>query len=321
MKAKAVSSANIAFIKFWGKKVPSLNIPFNNSISMNLSNCLTKTTVEFRPDLKKDMVLVNKKTMSSDSYQRVVRFLNIIRKMARINYKAKVYTQNNFPSDAGIASSASGFSALALAASTAAGLKLNKNRLSALARLGSGSACRSIPDGFSEWRKGKSDESSYAREIFPVNYWDLCDIVAVVSSERKKKSSGEGHEAALTSPYFKERQKQLPKRITDFKMALQKKDFELLGKLIEEEAIDLHLIAMSSKPPIFYLNNHTFEVIESLRAWREKGLQAYFTMDAGPNVHVICREKDVVKVNSKLKKIPGVNFTIVNYAALGTRLI
>jgi len=316
----AISPANIAFIKFWGKKNPSLNLPFNNSISMNLDHCLTTTTVEFSIDLKKDEIFIDGKKASGSAYERVVSFLDIIRSWAKIDQKAKVVSQNNFPADAGIASSASAFSALALAGSKASSLNLSARKLSVLARLGSGSACRSIVDGFAEWKKGKTNDDSYSVQMAPVSYWNLADIVVVVSSEKKKKSSTEGHEAALSSPYFKIRQKILSQRINQMKKALKHKNFVLFGQLLEEEALDLHLIAMTSKPPIFYLDKGTFAVIEKLLEWREEGLRGYFTMDAGPNVHVICQKKDVGKLNTRLKKIPGVKLTIVNYPGIGTRI-
>ena len=235
--------------------------------------------------------------------------------------KAKVESANNFPTASGIASSAAAFSALAMAASTAAGLTLSKRELSRLARLGSGSACRSIFDGFVYWKGGKDDRTSYAYQLAPVTHWDLWDIVAVVAKESKKASSTQGHSVATSSPYFRQRQRGLPLRIKQMKEAMLKKDFPKFGRLLEEEAVDLHVMAMTSRPPIFYWNSGTMEVMKKIREWREEGKEAYFTMDAGANVHVICRAKDEAEINQRLGRIAGIESTIVNKPGRGTWLI
>ena len=320
-KATAVSPANIAFIKYWGKKDSKLNIPFNDSLSMNLSECSTTSTVVFDESLKDDFVDINGKNIEGDKKQRVVDILDVVRKIARTRVKARVKSENNFPTAAGIASSASAFSALALAASWAAGLRLSNREISIVARLGSGSACRSVVDGFGYWKRGKDNRTSYAVPLALVDYWQLRDIVAVVSKESKKASSTEGHEAATTSPYFKTRLTMLPKRIKLMKGAFLARDFSTFGQLLEEEAVDLHVMAMTSKPPIFYWNEGTVQVMKSLRKWREEGLEAYYTMDAGANVHIMCLAKDEKEINKRLKKLSGVEFTIVNRPARGTRLV
>ncbi|OGM09498.1 diphosphomevalonate decarboxylase [Candidatus Woesebacteria bacterium RBG_13_34_9] len=320
-KATAVSPANIAFIKFWGKKNPKINLPFNNSISMNLSKCLTFTSVEFSPRFRSDRVYVDGKRLEGDEIFRVLSIIDIVREKSNISWCVKVVSKNNFPSSAGIASSASAFSALALAACSAAKLKLSQKEISILARLGSGSASRSVIDGFAEWVKGKNNSNSYAVQIATQGHWDLRDIVAVVEKERKKKSSTEGHAVALTSPFFKIRQKIIYQRIRNLKKALLTKNFKKFGELLEEEAIELHIIAMTSKPPIFYWNKGTIAVIDKVMELREKGVLAYFTIDAGPNVHVICKANDTKRVKQNLVRIPNVLFTIVNNACEGTRLI
>jgi len=320
VKKTATSPANIAFIKYWGKKNSKLNLPYNGSISMNLDNCLTTTTVHFIENLKEDEIVVDCRRVEGEAKQRVVNILDIVRDWSGIVSKAKVSSINNFPSDAGIASSASAFSALALSASLAAGLELSNKKLSILARLGSGSACRSVVDGFAEWKKGKTSESSYAIQIAKPSFWDLRDIVVVTSSSKKEKSSTEGHSLASTSPYFTKRQQLISKRLSGLKKALLSKNIDEFGKLLEKEALDLHVIAMTSEPPIFYLNSSTFDVIEVLRGLREKGIKGFFTMDAGPNVHIICRQKDVDEINRTVKRINGVKSTIINKPGNGVRV-
>jgi len=319
-KKSATSPSNIAFIKFWGKKDSKLNIPFNNSISMNLDSCLTTTTVHFMNNLKEDEIVIDCKRVDGEARERVVKILDIVRSWAKIKTKAKVSSINNFPADVGVASSASAFSALALAASSSAGLKLSKQKLSILARLGSGSASRSVIDGFSEWKKGTSNNNSYAVQIAKPSFWDLRDIVTLVSSEKKEKSSTEGHSIATSSPYFEKRQKDLVVRTKKLKKALLEKDFNTFGNLLEKEAIDLHVMAMTSVEPIFYLNSTTFAVMKALRDLRVKEIKGYYTMDAGPNIHIICRQKDADTINRVIKRVAGVKSTIINRPGLGSRL-
>src|SRR3989344_3613842 len=182
MKATAISPANIALIKYWGKKDPVLNLPFNNSISMNIDGCVTTTTVEFNNRFKKDKIFVlgvDSLKLDKDKTNRGYKIIDLVRKKAGITMCAKVVSKNNFPANSGIASSASAYSALALAVSSAAELKLSQRELSILARFGSGSASRSVIDGFAEWKKGTGNSSSYAVQIAKPDYWNLRDIVVV----------------------------------------------------------------------------------------------------------------------------------------------
>jgi diphosphomevalonate decarboxylase len=320
-KVTVKSPSNIAFIKFWGKKDPAFNIPFNNSVSMNLNNCFTITSVQFDKKLKDDDLEIDGKVVEGDKKDRVSKFLNIVRKMSDQNIYARVESKNNFPSDAGIASSASAFSALSLAASKAAGLSLSEKELSILARRGSGSASRSVNSGFSEWKAGKSDQTSYSVSIATPSFWDIRDLVVVVSTGVKKASSTEGHSAATTSPFFTTRQKIIGKRIKNLKAALLAKNFRKFGELIEEEAIELHIMAMTSKPAIYYWNEGTMLVMSVVRDLRESGILCYYTMDAGPNVHVICLGKDEFKIKNKLSSLKNVIKVISNKAAPGTRIV
>lgn len=321
MKETANAPANIAFIKYWGKEDKELRLPANNSISMNLSDVYTTTSVEFEKNLKKDTVYINEEKVKDRKEKRVVKHLDRIREIAGISEYARVESTNNFPSGAGIASSASGFAALTLAATKAADLNLNEKKLSVLARLGSGSACRSIPDGIVEWRAGNSSETSFAHSLFPETHWKLADVVTIVQEEEKKVSSTSGHDLAPTSPFYATRIKNMPLKIREIKKAIKDKDFSLFGEIIEEEAINMHTVMMTSTPPLFYWNAATVRIINAVREWRDNGLSAYFTIDAGPNMHIICQEKDIEKVKTRLKKINGVKRVIVNYPARGASLI
>jgi diphosphomevalonate decarboxylase len=191
MKSTAIAHSNLAFIKYWGRKNEKLRLPTNGSFSINLSNLKTRTTVEFSEEYQADTIMIDKENQFEES-ERVIKHLNRIRELAHINLKAKVMSENSFPSGTGLSSSASGFAALTIAAASAAGLKLSEKELSILARQGSGSACRSVPSGFVEWKDAETSEESYAFSVFPADYWNIVDVVAVVSTEKKDVPTSQG---------------------------------------------------------------------------------------------------------------------------------
>lgn len=308
MKATAKAPANIAFIKYWGKKDVALRIPYNPSISMNLSACTTTTTVEFSNKFSKDEVFGVEPT-------RVIEHINRMRKLAGVTSHVRVETTNNFPSSAGIASSASGFAALTIATAGALGLSCSEKELTALARLGSGSACRSIPDGFVKW------DGEFAYSLYPSDYWDLRDIIVVVGKTAKKVSSSEGHEAVETSPYFKNRLEAIPERIRKIEAAFQEKNFQALGEVIEEDCLDMHRVMQTQVPPLYYWNDMTKNIMDAVKGWRNDGLPVYFTIDAGPNIHLLCEGKDEQRLLEKLQGFPGIEEVIPNKPAEGARLI
>jgi len=320
MKASAVAPSNIAFIKYWGKKDDILRLPENGSVSMNLSNLITTTTVEFNSQYKNDVIIINK-TQKSDEESRVIKQLDKIRTLAKLSDKAKVVSENNFPTATGLSSSASGFAALTVAGATAAGLNLSEKELSILARQGSGSACRSIPDGFVEWLKGDTNETSYAISLYPPEYWDIVDIVAVVSVERKEVSSTKGHTLATTSPFFEKRLEGNPEKIRLIKQYLKEKNFTAFGELVEKEALELHAVYMTSHPSLLYLLPESLRLLHLVRKWRRDGLEVYFTLNTGQDVHIICRKKIVEKAVKKILECDNVQNIIVNYPAKGTRVI
>jgi diphosphomevalonate decarboxylase len=321
MRATAIAPANIALIKYWGKKDSRLRLPANDSISINLSGVSTVTAVEFVDTLEEDRFSIDQRVVTGVEKRRVVAHLDRIRQMAGVHLRAKVKSKNNFPKGTGLASSASGFAALSLAASCSAGLALSEKDLSILARLGSGSACRSIPSGFVEWKAGNSDLSSYAHSLFPADYWDIRDVIAIVGSDVKKVSSTEGHAAAEGSRFYKERLREMPQRIRQLKEAMRNKDFSEFGEIVEAEAINMHAVMMTSKPALIYWMPTTLRVMHQIIDWRSKGLESYFTIDAGPNVHVLCLEKDELKLERQLSMVEGVQKVIVNQPTNGATLI
>lgn len=288
----AVAHPNLAFVKYWGKVDHNLNIPTNGSISMNLSGATTTTTVTFDADLEADRITINSITAE---HPRVAAHLDRVRQLAGIETRALVISDNNFPASAGIASSASAFAALSLAASRAAGLNLNDKALSILARSGSGSACRSIPDGFAEWLPGRDHESSYAQQLAPPDHWDLRVISAIVETGAKEVASSQGHRAVQTSNFFPARLSVLAQTLDTVRTALLARDFPAFGATVEAEALAMHAIALTSqveeKIGILYWGPSTLILIRAIQQWRANGLPVYYTIDAGPNVHLICEAK------------------------------
>lgn len=320
MKVTAVAPANLAFIKYWGKADEALRLPLNSSISVNLSNLNTTTTVEFAKKLTKDEVIINGKE-DEKTTQRAIKHLNKIRRLAGFDDKIKVISQNNFPKAAGLASSSSAFASLTLAASKAAGLKLSKKELSILARQGSGSACRSIPGGFVEWIKGEKSDSSYARSLFPADHWSISILALVVEKEQKKTSSSQGHKLAKTSPFLAARVERIEEKIKQIKKFVKEKNFTQFGQLVEGEALELHAICLTSNPPIIYWQPATLEIIITVQKMRRSGLPVYFTIDAGSSVFLIGEKKNEKTIKERVTKVRGVKEIIVNHPSGGARLV
>lgn len=287
---------------------------------MNLSNLLTTTTVEFSPDYEVDEVIIDNHILDHES-ERVIEHLNRIRNLAGIEDCAKVVSRNAFPSGTGLSSSASGFAALTYAATTAASLNLSEKELSILARQGSGSACRSIPDGFVEWVDGDTSDTSYARTLYPSNYWKLYDIVAVVSEEKKSISTSEGQTRVETSPFFEVRKKNIPHKIHEVKSALANKDFEKLGEISEREALEMHAVMLTSWPSLIYWTEGTLKLMKQIQHWRLEGMHTYFTINTGQDIHILCEESTKDLLLSKLQTLSYVRDTIVNYPSKGATLV
>ncbi len=312
-KATAQAGSNIAFVKYWGNLDDELRIPMNNSLSMTLDAAFTTTTVTFSDDYAKDNLILNDAPAGEAAAARTARHLDHLRRLAGSNRKARIVSRNSFPTGAGIASSASGFAALTVAAAAALGLDLDRPALSRLARLGSGSACRSIDGGFVEWQQGGTHASSFAAPIAGPDHWELVDIVAIVATGHKAVGSTGGHTLAQTSPFFQARLGVLQTTLPQVRQALLARSLPRLGELIEAEAISLHVAAMTSRPSVLYWQDGTMGVLQGLRRWREEGSEAvgYFTLDAGPNVHIITEPPHVEPLLERLRTLPAVKETIV----------
>jgi diphosphomevalonate decarboxylase len=320
MIATAVGFSNIAFIKYWGNRDEKLRLPANASLSMNLDGLETVTTVEFAPGLAEDEVVIGGETQTGAASARVSAHLDHIRARAGMALHARVESRNNFPAGAGIASSASAFAALTLAGATAAGLTLTERELSALARLGSGSAARSVPPGFVEWQTGDSSEESFAFSIAPPGHWALRDVIAVVSKAHKAVGSTGGHALAGTSPLQAARVASALERLRICREALLARDFAALAEVVEADSNLMHAVMMTSTPPLYYWEPMTLAIMKAVREWRAEGLPVCFTIDAGPNVHCLCPAEAAPEVERRLRAL-GVTEILVAGPGGGARLL
>jgi len=270
-KATSISNSNIAFIKYWGNRNHNLRLPVTGSLSMNLGGLHTRTTVAFDSGLSADVVVLDNAAQSPEAARRVSEHLDRVRQLANITTRARVDSQNNFPAGTGIASSASGFAALTVAACAAAGLRLSERELSILARQGSGSASRSIPSGFVEWQAGTNADGSdsYAFSIAAPDHWALVDCIAIVSHAHKKVGSTGGHALAHTSPLQQTRIDDTPRRLDACREALLVRDFARFAEVVEEDSTMMHAIMMTSRPPLYYWLPPTLAIMDSVRKWRE----------------------------------------------------
>jgi diphosphomevalonate decarboxylase len=319
-KATAVANPNIAFIKYWGNADKALNLPANPSLSMNLAALTTVTTVEFRREQAGDAVTIGGQPAVGEARDRVVAHLDRVRVLAGIHDRAWVASRNDFPAGTGLASSSSAFAALSLAASRAAGLNLEQTALSRLARQASGSACRSVPAGFCLW-EGDTDRDSYARQVAPPAYWDLCDVIAVVSREHKGVGSYDGHAVAPTSPLHAARLAAVDSLLAAARAAIDARDLAALGEAAEADALAMHSVMMTSQPSLLYWLPATVGIMQAVRAGRLEGLVAYFTLDAGPNVHCLCAATDAPRLASRLQNVAGVLDVLVSGPGEGVRLV
>lgn len=304
--ATARAHSNIAFVKYWGNRDQGLRLPANASISMNLADLHTTTTVEWNSELHVDTLTINGAAANETARTRVEKHLDALRARFETDRFARVDSRNNFPMGTGIASSASAFAALTTAACAALGAEISERELSILSRLGSGSAARSIPSGFVKWQAGDSHEASYAESFAPADHWKLVDLIAIVSREHKRVGSSAGHETAASSIFQPARVATAAERIASVSSAILRRDFESFAETVEADSNLMHAVMMTSKPPLFYWEPLSLAIMEGVRGWRQdENLMVCYTLDAGPNVHCICADSDADAVAARLRELCG----------------
>lgn len=308
MEASARACANIALAKYWGKADVQRNVPAVPSVSLTLDQLLTETRVRFDRSLGADVVRLDGRRATEAEADRVIAMLNRVRREARLRVKARVSSHNHFPTAAGLASSASGFAALAAAASAAAGIGFNARRLSALARASSASAARSIYGGFVELPAGsRGDVELAARQVAPPEHWNLRLVVALTEPGQKKVGSTEGMERSRkTSPYYQAWLEQAPKWSRKIKRAIKERELDTLGAAMEQSTLAFHCCAITSDPPIIYWAPATLAALATVRGLRGRGVSVWATMDAGPHVKALCAASDASRVRQALDRTQGV---------------
>lgn len=331
MQASVVAHPNIALVKYWGKRDSRLNLPAAGSLSLTLGPVATKTTLSF--GAAEDTLELNGVAVPASKRSRVAIVLSRVRDLVELREGAaarvalggaRIVSTNDFPTAAGLASSSSGFAALALAATRAAGLDLPLPQLSALAREGSGSAARSLFGGFARMHAGNRSDGTdaFAEPLFDANHWDLRVIIAVTVEGEKEVASTDGMNLTeRTSPYYAAWLATVEPDVEAAIPAIAARDFERLACIAEASALRMHASAIAADPGVLYWRGATVEVIHAVRRMRAGGLPVFFTIDAGPHVKVFCEAASAPAVTAALRDLPGVLRTIETHPAPGASLL
>ncbi len=302
---------NIALIKYWGKapshRPEDANLPAVPSLSLTLAGLGTQTRVRLAPELSDDRIVLDGETLGAGALARARPVLDRVRDLADVAAAFDVVSVNSVPTAAGLASSASGMAALAAASARCAGLSLSDTELSALARVGSGSASRSVFAGWAAW------EGASARQVHPADHWDVAIVVAVISRGRKPVGSREAMRlTAATSPYYGPWVEQSRETFEEGLRALAARDLGALIDAMEASTLRMHACGMAARPPVLYWKAASLAAIETVTRLRaESGPCCGWTMDAGPNVKVLCAAADAEQVAAALRATPGVGETLI----------
>lgn len=318
MKASVVACANLALIKYWGNMFEELNIPLNDSISVSLESLQSTTTLEFADD-HRDTLELNGEEVRGEGMERFLFVLRHFRALSGVTTPVHVASENNFPTAAGIASSASGFGALAHALYAASGVEADLAKISALARLGSGSAARTPIAGYAHWHRGADHESSYATQVRPAN--DMRILVTITSTEEKPISSSRAMKRSkASSPFFVQRGNTANDRVPFLLKALKEWEFPTIGEITQREANNLHAVINTTDMGLYYWNRTTIEIVHRIKQLQDEGVKCYYTMDAGPQVKVLVMPSDVGAVKSVLAEITEIEEIIDSGVGFGSQL-
>lgn len=322
MTAFAQAQPNIALVKYWGKRDTARNLPAADSLSITLASLSTRTQVTFDPAREHDTLLLNG-APHARTLVRASACLDVLRERAGSTCRAQVETHNNFPTAAGLASSASGFAALVMAANEALGLPEDRQFLSTVARQGSGSAARSLFGGFVHMHAGHRDDGAdaYAEPLLAADAWALEVVVAVTTRKAKAVGSGEGMERTrLTSPFYGQWAGTVADDIVTARAAVAARDFGALADVSEHSCLKMHALMLSSRPPLMYWSAATLACMQRVRELRERdGVGVFFTVDAGPQVKAVCLPADAQRVADALREVPGVETVLRSGLGEGAR--
>lgn len=320
--AIAEAHPNIALAKYWGKVPGSANAPAVPSLSVTLSGMKTRTRVELDPALSADELVINDRHADARALSRAAALLDRVRAEAGLTTRARVTSHNDFPTAAGLASSASGFAALAVAARRAAGLADDPSAASDLARRISASSARSLFGGFVELQAGVPGDDAFlpARRVAREDALDLRILVAVTTEATKDVPSTDGmNRTAKDSPYYAAWVAHAPTVFRRVHDAVLAGDLQRLGEAAEESAFQMHASALAAG--VIYFRGTTVDVVAEVRGMRSAGLAAWSTIDAGPHVKVITSAKDEDRVREKLEAVPGVLRVIATRPGPGAHVV
>jgi diphosphomevalonate decarboxylase len=323
-RATAIAHSNIALVKYWGKRDQALNLPAVGSISATLQDLVTRTRVTFSRSLESDILILNGRRAGEQAERRVSAFLDLVRERAHVDVRARIESENNFPESTGLASSASAFASIALAASRAASLPLSPERLSELARRGSGSAARSVFGGFVEMQPGSEPDGSdaVAAPLVDEAYWPLSFVVVITSAGPKETGSTEGMiHSARTSPYYSAWVETSAQDLEEMRSAIYARDLERLGTVAEHSCLKMHALALSARPGLLYWEGATVAIMRAVRELRERGVQVYFSIDAGPQVMLLCEPGSTASAMAALAGIPGVKKILASTLGPGAQCV
>jgi diphosphomevalonate decarboxylase len=285
--ARAYAPANIALAKYWGKRNETLNLPFTGSLSISLAD--HGVTTEIAEGQQKDYYRLNGEEVNPDTEfgQRLTNYLDLFR--PHDNFYFDIHTQSNIPIAAGVASSAAGFAALILALNQFFAWNLNNKSLSILARLGSGSASRSLWHGFVQWHAGIAEDGMDCfAEMINSPWPELRVGLLLLNREEKKISSRLAmQQTVLTSPFYQQWPHIVAHAIVDLRNAIDIQDFPILGQTAEANALAMHATMLAAKPSICYWQPETVAIMQKVWQLRAEGLHVYFTEDAGPNIKLL----------------------------------
>jgi diphosphomevalonate decarboxylase len=307
-RASARARANFALIKYWGKADATLNVPAVGSISITLDALWSDTDVEFDTALTADELVLDGQSRA-EQLAKVSACLDLLRARAGVRTRARVVSANNFPTGAGLASSASGFAALVTAATAALELDLSPREASLAARQGSGSAARSVFGGFVEMHAGTAADGSdsFAEPLLAADEWPLEVAIAVTAIGEKEVGSRSGMtRSAKSSPYYSAWVGTQDADLAAARDAIALRDFEALAEISEHNCLKMHAAAMGARPPLVYWNGATVDCLHAVRRLRADGVPVFFTIDAGPQLKAICLAEARPRVEAVLRGIPGV---------------
>jgi diphosphomevalonate decarboxylase len=324
----ALSHPNKALVIYWGNGNDTLRIPSRSSLSVTLEgiNHPLDYIVSLRTigPSERDKVIIDGTEDKGEIYNQFVYHLNAMRQYTGFKEKLEVTTRKSFPVGSGLAGSAASASALAEAFAGLVGKTTDMRLKSIMARRGSGSASRSIFGGFVRWQKGNSDESSYAKQLFDENHWDLRNVIAIVSTSSKKIRSIEGMKLSKkTCPekIYSEFVRVANDHIEQISTAVLERDIAKLGVLYEKENYLFRQVCLRTTPPLDYWTKLTDNILEKVTDLRNNGIPAYAGTDAGPNVHVFTAPKHVQRVIKMIQEVEGILDIIHCRVGKGSHLI